>query len=274
MSNVLNKPKQNYSIETKITSFIDRIELKTLGSDRGRRLYKISKRLFDIIVASGTLLAVFPLIAIGALAVKITSPGPAFYRAKRAGLGGRQFDMYKLRTMHNGKDSRDRKITAVHDDRITPVGKLLRKTKIDELPQLWNILRGEMSVVGPRPEEWDIVDRYYTPEQRLILETRPGIACPVDVRWYPDLTYHDPPPPGISIQEWYLRRHLPAQVAEGVHYVKQQSLLLDLEVIGRMVICVLVYSWLPPKKRPLPPTQAGMSQVAYRSSSLDRGSSL
>jgi lipopolysaccharide/colanic/teichoic acid biosynthesis glycosyltransferase len=272
MSNILNKPKQDYSIETKITSFTEGLEWITLGRDSDRRLFKISKRLFDIIVASGTLLVVLPLILIGALAVKLTSPGPAFYRAKRAGLGGQSFEMYKLRTMHNGKDSHDRKITAVQDDRITSVGKFLRKTKIDELPQLWNILRGEMSVVGPRPEEWDIVERYYTPEQRQILETRPGIACPVDVRWYPDLTYHDPPPPGISIQEWYLGRHLPAQVAEGVHYVEQQSLLLDLEVIGRMIICVAVYSWLLPKKQPLPSNQAGLSEVTYRSTPPEKES--
>jgi lipopolysaccharide/colanic/teichoic acid biosynthesis glycosyltransferase len=215
------------------------------------------KHLFDIVCASGALLVTWPLILIGALAVKFTSPGPAFYRAKRAGLGGKPFDMLKLRTMRVDTDTPDRRVTAERDDRITPVGALLRKFKIDELPQFWNVLRGDMSIVGPRPEDWDIVQQYYTPEQRRTLEVRPGIAALADVRWYPDLTYHDPPPAGISIQEWYLRRHLPAQVAEGLRYVKQQSMLLDLRVLAQMIFCVLVYPWLPPKKQPLSLEQQG-----------------
>ena len=220
-------------------------------SNNNKHLYKITKRLLDIFISISILLLVSPLILIGALLVKLTSPGPAFYRAKRAGLGGKPFDMFKLRTMFINTDTSDRKITEAVDDRITPIGKLLRKFKIDELPQFWNVLWGDMSIVGPRPEDWEIVDKYYIPEQRFILETPPGIACPVDVRWYPDLTYHDPPPAGVSIQEWYLNRHLSAQVAEGMRYVEQQSLLLDLKVIGQTAFCILVYSWLPPKRQPL-----------------------
>ena len=75
----------------------------------------------------------------------------------------------------------------------------------------------------------------------------PGIASPLDVQWYPDLTYHDPAPPGMPIQEHYLQRHLPIQVAEAIRYVERQSLLLDFEVILRMIFCVLVHSWLMPK---------------------------
>jgi len=111
----------------------------------------IGKRLFDIVFSAGVLLVTWPLIVIGALAVKLTSPGPAFYRAKRAGVGGRPFAMLKFRTMRIGSDTPDRKITAEHDDRITPVGRWLRKFEIDELPQFWNVLCGDMSVVGPRP---------------------------------------------------------------------------------------------------------------------------
>lgn len=212
----------------------------------------MTKRLFDIACASCALLVTWPLILIGALAVKITSPGPAFYQAKRAGLGGQPFDMLKLRTMYIGADTPDRRVTAERDDRITPVGGLLRKFKIDELPQFWNVLKGDMSIVGPRPEDWDIVQQYYTSEQRRILEVRPGIASTVEVRWYPDLTYYDPPPAGVSIQEWYLRRHMPAQLAEGLRYVEKQSMLLDLKVIVQAIFCVLVRSWLlPPRKQPL-----------------------
>ena len=215
------------------------------------------KRLFDVVFASCTLLVTWPLILVGVLAIKLTSPGPIFYRAKRAGLRGRPFDMLKLRSMYIGTDTTDRRVTAEGDDRIMPVGHLLRKFKIDELPQFWNVLRGEMSIVGPRPEDWDIVERHYTTEQRLTLEVRPGIAALADVRWYPDLTYHDPPPEGVPIQEWYLSRHMPAQAAEGLRYVEQRSLLFDLKILAQIVFCVLVYSWLPPQKRPLSGEQHG-----------------
>jgi lipopolysaccharide/colanic/teichoic acid biosynthesis glycosyltransferase len=174
------------------------------------------KRLFDLVVAGCALLITWPLILIGALFVKFTSLGPAFYRAKRAGLGGQPFEMLKLRTMHIGTDSPDRRITSERDDRIAPVGAWLRKFKIDELLQVWNVVRGEMSFVGPRPEDWEIVERHYTLKQRRTLEVRPGIAVLVDVCWYPDLTHLDPPPEGVPIQEWYLKRHFPVQVAESL----------------------------------------------------------
>jgi lipopolysaccharide/colanic/teichoic acid biosynthesis glycosyltransferase len=215
------------------------------------------KRVLDVVLAACALVVTGPLILLGALAVKCTSRGPAFYRAKRAGKGGRPFFMLKLRTMRIGTDTADRKITAAQDDRTTAVGRILRKLKIDEFPQFWNVFRGDMSIVGPRPEDWDIVQQHYTAEQRRALDVRPGIASPVDVQWYPDLTYHDPAPPGVPAQEHYLRRHLPVQAAEAVRYVERQSLLLDLRVILKLMFCVLVRSWLPGPKRPLPPVAGG-----------------
>jgi lipopolysaccharide/colanic/teichoic acid biosynthesis glycosyltransferase len=210
------------------------------------------KRAFDVVAALAALALTGPLIAIGALLVVLSSPGPAFYRARRAGLHGRPFDVLKLRTMRVGTDTPDRRITAARDDRVTPVGRFLRRSKIDELPQFWNVLVGEMSVVGPRPEAVDIVERYYTSEQRRTLEVRPGLASPADVRWYPDLTYHDPPPPGVPIQEHYLARHMPAQLEEALRYVDQQDFWLDLRVVAQTAACVLFRSWVPPKRRPLP----------------------
>jgi lipopolysaccharide/colanic/teichoic acid biosynthesis glycosyltransferase len=207
------------------------------------RLFHGVKRCLDVVIAVSALVMTGPVVALAALAVKLGSTGPVFYRAKRAGLHGQPFFMLKLRTMRVGGDSADRKITAEDDDRVTAVGRLLRKLKIDELPQFWNVLRGDMAIVGPRPEDWDIVQQHYTPTQRRSLEARPGIASPVDVEWYPDLTYHDPAPLG---------RHLPVQAAEAIRYVERQSLRLDLGVIVRLIFCVLVRSWLPPRKKPLP----------------------
>lgn len=215
------------------------------------------KRCFDAAVAALVLGLAWPLIAVGALLVWLTSPGPGFYRARRAGLHGRPFDVLKLRTMRVGTDTPDRRITDANDDRVTALGRFLRRSKIDELPQFWNVLVGEMSVVGPRPEAVDIVERYYSPEQRRTLEVRPGLASPADVRWYPDLTYHDPPPPGVPIQEHYLARHMPAQLEEALRYVDEQSLWLDLRVIVQTAACVLFRSWLPPKRKPLPDGSGG-----------------
>ena len=146
----------------------------------------------------------------------------------------------------NGRNSS--RISEKDDGRVTRVGRILRKSKLDELPQFWNVLRGDMSIVGPRPEDWDIVQQHYTPEQRRSLEIRPGITSPAQVRWFPDMTYHDPPPEGVAIEEYYLQRHLPAKLAEELRYVDQQSLLLDFKILAQTVWCLLMRSWLIPPK--------------------------
>ncbi|MEQ1633212.1 MAG: sugar transferase [Planctomycetota bacterium] len=220
----------------------------TMADKRG---YLFCKRAFDLVVAGSLLLATLPICALAAVAVKLTSKGPVFYRARRAGLHGRPFLMLKFRTMRTASDTADRKITDARDDRITAIGALLRKTKVDELPQLWNVLRGEMSIVGPRPEDHDFVVQHYSTEHMRSLATRPGIACTAEVRWYPDLTFHDPAPPGVSTQEHYLRRHMPAQVAEGIRYAEQQNLWLDCKILLQTAACVLFRSWVPQPKRPV-----------------------
>jgi lipopolysaccharide/colanic/teichoic acid biosynthesis glycosyltransferase len=229
-------------------------------------LTRAIKRTFDIAVAVVILTVTSPLLLLASLLVKLTSPGPVFYRAHRAGYRGASFHMLKFRTMRTGSDSKDRMVTAARDDRITPIGNLLRKTKVDELPQLWNVLRGEMSIVGPRPEDWGIVQEHYRPEHRRALLTRPGIVCTPEILWYPDLTYHDPPPPGVAIQQHYIERHMPAQALEGARYAEQQSLWLDFKIMALTAFNVLVRSWWPPKPKPLPP---GGYRVASSSVAAD-----
>jgi lipopolysaccharide/colanic/teichoic acid biosynthesis glycosyltransferase len=209
------------------------------------------KRLFDVTVALCALVITWPLILVGAVAVRLTSPGPAFYRARRAGRNGKLFYMLKLRTMRVATDSVNRRITEDNDDRITPVGHVLRKLRIDELPQFWNVLRGDMSVVGPRPEDWDLVQNHYTPSQWEVLRVAPGIVSPADLYWYPDQTYHDPPPPGVALQDHYIRCHLPAKLAKEAEYIENQSILVDMMVVVQTAFCVLFYSWRPPRRRSL-----------------------
>src|SRR5215471_4668235 len=133
----------------------------------------------EAVIALAGLVMVVPLIALAAIAIAVTSRGPVIFRQKRMGRKGRPFTMYKLRTMRVANSGPQ--VTAGDDVRVTPVGKFLRKTKLDELPELWNVLKGDMSLIGPRPE----VPRYIDledPVWRLVLEARPGIADPMTLR--------------------------------------------------------------------------------------------
>lgn len=136
----------------------------------------MAKRFFDIVFSLLAIAFASPLMFGAALAIALSSPGPILYRARRAGLGGIPFTMHKFRTMHHNRPSAGPVITSVNDPRTFAVGRMLRKFKIDELPQLFDVLRGEMSIVGPRPEDPAIVERYYTPEHRRTLNVKPGIT--------------------------------------------------------------------------------------------------
>src|SRR6266446_6003127 len=137
----------------------------------------MAKRLFDICVAAAALIVGAPLLGLAALGIRLASRGPILYRATRIGLRGRRFTMYKLRTMHVARAAGPL-ITGTDDPRVFAWGRLLRHTKIDELPQLWNVLRGDMAIVGPRPEDPAIVERYYSAADFGTLNVRPGLASP------------------------------------------------------------------------------------------------
>jgi lipopolysaccharide/colanic/teichoic acid biosynthesis glycosyltransferase len=136
---------------------------------------KPAKRLFDLFGASLGLLLVWPVFLVVALLIRLEDGGPVFYRQERVGYRGRPFRIWKFRTMVATADTRGPPLTAVDDPRITRVGRWLRRFKVDELPQLLNVLAGEMSLVGPRPEVPRYVARY-TADQRRVLELMPGIT--------------------------------------------------------------------------------------------------
>ena len=157
------------------------------------------KRCFDVIVSAAGLLLFVPLFPLMALAIRLDSPGPAIFSQLRAGLGGRPFRMYKLRSMY--RDAEDQLSDLVDldalpepafklrdDPRVTRVGRLLRRLSLDELPQLWNVLRGDMSIVGPRPEELALVARYQ-PEHRFRLQVKPGMTGPMQVSGRGELAF-------------------------------------------------------------------------------------
>lgn len=184
------------------------------------------KRLFDVMVSGIGLLALSPLLLAIGLAVRLTSPGPALYKAKRVGRDGELFTLYKFRSMVADADKQGPGVTTAGDSRVTPVGRILRRTKLDELPQLFNVLRGDMSLVGPRPEDPRYV-ALYTPEQRAVLRVRPGITSPASVHYRDEERILQ----GENWETQYMTQVLPAKLALDLEYAQQANLLTDLKII-------------------------------------------
>ncbi len=207
----------------------------------------MSKRAFDLALAVPAMAVAIPLIALAAVAIRLTSPGPVLYRATRVGRGNRPFTMFKLRTMHvhrsqgSGKIA-DSAITAKNDPRVFRVGAVLRSTKLDELPQLFNVLRGEMSLVGPRPEDPRFVAEHYTPAHLATLDVPPGLTSPGSVWYYAsaeaELTADDP-------ERHYVERVLPLKLALDLVYVRGISVWYDVALIARTVrvLGALLLGW-------------------------------
>jgi lipopolysaccharide/colanic/teichoic acid biosynthesis glycosyltransferase len=135
------------------------------------------RRLVDVAVAAAALAVLSPVLAVVGLLIRFSSPGPVVYRARRVGLHGQTFTIFKFRTMRTEADGGGA-ITASGDPRVYPLGSWLRRHKVDELPQLVNVLRGEMSLIGPRPEDPQIVATHYRDEHLLTLDVRPGLTSP------------------------------------------------------------------------------------------------
>lgn len=190
------------------------------------------KRLFDVALAGAALLLSAPLLVAAGVGIRLASPGPILYRARRVGLGGREFTMFKLRTMHVAASSGGSVITAQHDRRVFRVGGWLRKSKIDELPQLLNILRGDMSIVGPRPEDPAIVERHYTEAYRKTLMVRPGLASPGSIFNY---THGERMLSAAQPERDYVERLLPVKMAIELVYVRRAGVWYDLGIIARTV---------------------------------------
>jgi lipopolysaccharide/colanic/teichoic acid biosynthesis glycosyltransferase len=184
----------------------------------GLAWYLPLKRLGDFVFAAGLLIVSAPLVILGALLVRMTSRGPAFYRQVRLGQKGKSFTLLKLRTMRHNAEAETGPVWSAHNDsRVTPLGRLLRKTHIDEFPQLINVLKGEMSLVGPRPERPEFVAKLVTeiPFYRDRLQVQPGITGLAQLRLPPDATLE------------CVRR----KVMHDVYYVRHVNPLLDFKLL-------------------------------------------
>ena len=197
-------------------------------SHRGYRIGDGLKRAFDVVIAFFGLLLLSPIFAAIAIWIKRDSPGPVYYRGKRSGKDEKLFDILKFRTMYETPASyAGPKITGQDDPRITPMGKWLRHTKLNELPQLLNVLKGEMSLVGPRPEDPDIVSTWSEDERGEILSVRPGITSPASVL-YRDEEHQLQ---NKQVMDTYLKVIAPDKQRLDQLYVRNRSFLLDMDVL-------------------------------------------
>ncbi len=186
------------------------------------------KCIFDFVVALLGLVCLAPIFLIIAWLIRRDSPGPIFYRGLRAGRTGKPFKILKFRTMYHSLESdQGPKVTAHGDERITPYGKWLRQTKINELPQLWNVLIGEMSLVGPRPEDVDIVDCWPEEIRKEFLSVRPGLTSPTSIMFRNEEDQLDP----ARVMKNYLFQILPSKLRLDLLYIRNRNILTDIDVI-------------------------------------------
>ena len=186
------------------------------------------KRVFDLVISGSLLVILSPVFIYLAWRIKRDSPGPVFYRGLRTGKDGVNFYIFKLRTMYEHPDSyQGSRVTAQDDPRITPVGRRLRDTKLNELPQLWNVFKGEMSLVGPRPEDPQIVDEWTEETRSEILSVRPGMTSPASILYYDEenLLLNG------KVMQIYMDDVLPSKLRLDQLYVRYRSFLGDLDVL-------------------------------------------
>jgi lipopolysaccharide/colanic/teichoic acid biosynthesis glycosyltransferase len=194
------------------------------------------RRLLDLVVAATVLIVSSPVLLVAAVAVRVGSRGPILYGAPRSGREGREFRMWKFRTMVADAAVVGGPITAPGDPRITRVGAILRKTKIDEIPQFANVITGDMALVGPRPEDPGIVDRY-TPRQRETLRVRPGVTSPGSLFYEREQVATIPA--GADAEEYYLEHLLGPKLDVELEYLERRTVGSDLRVLADTVGHVL-----------------------------------
>lgn len=190
---------------------------------------KFGKRFFDAILSAFGLFVLSPLLALVAVAVRLTSPGPAIFRQQRTGQFEKPFFILKFRSMRPAPAGKGALLTAAGDPRITPLGHFLRKTKIDELPQLFNVLRGDMSLVGPRPEV-PLYTSQYNQSQKRVLDVKPGITSP-QINFDEEALMASRP----DKEEFYLAEILPAKLECDLAYCEDIRFVADLKILFHTV---------------------------------------
>ena len=195
-------------------------------------MYEFLKRCFDLLFAVCFLIVFSPIYIISWLVIKIVSPGPAIYKAERVGKGGKLFKCYKFRSMR--VDSGKVRLTTLeNDDRIFPFGKFIRKAKIDEMPQVVNILKGEMTVVGPRPEDKENADKVYVGDFVHILDVKPGLTSTASLY---DYTHGEL----FEDEESYEKEFMPKKLKLELYYVNHRSFWYDIQLTLRTAWLIIL----------------------------------
>jgi lipopolysaccharide/colanic/teichoic acid biosynthesis glycosyltransferase len=189
------------------------------------------KRLFDVTFSSIGLIFLAPLFIAVALLIKLNSKGPVFFRQERIGKNFRSFRIYKFRTMVNDAEKTGPQITLSGDQRITKIGDYLRKLKIDEMPQLINVLKGDMSFVGSRPEVKKYVEMFQTDYEKL-LKIRPGITDPASIKYSKE---EDILSSSENWEEEYIKKILPNKIKFSLQYVDNHNMITDLKIIMQTI---------------------------------------
>lgn len=195
-------------------------------------IYSFVKRFLDIILSLLAIIILSPIFLLSSIFIKLSSPGPVFFCANRIGKNKKHFKMFKFRSMYMN-DEKGHIITLRSDQRIFPYGRFMRKSKIDELPQLLNILKGEMSIVGWRPEDEENVEEVFISEFREILKTKPGLTSPGSLFDYTHGELYED-------EERYIKEFLPIKLKLELYYVRNRSIMYDLELIIRTVVTILL----------------------------------
>ena len=190
------------------------------------------KRSLDIFLVILTIVLGWWLYLLTALIIKITSPGPVFYKAKRMGKNGKEFVLYKFRSMRVDS-GRVRVITLNSDDRVFPFGRFIRKTKIDELPQLFNIIKGDMSIVGPRPEDVGVAQSYFDGEYEKIYKVLPGLTSAASLYDYTHGELYES-------QEEYIKNFMPVKLEMEVYYANNSSFFYDIAIIFKTAYVIIL----------------------------------
>ncbi len=230
------------------TTTTTKAHMTTLASRHSNVIKDLLKRTFDLLVATVSVLLLAPIFALVAWRIRRDSPGPVFYRGPRVGRGGEIFQIIKFRTMYERPESYvGPNITAGDDPRITPLGKWLRNTKLNELPQLWNVLKGEMSLVGPRPEYPEIVAAWPTEARIEILSVRPGVTSPASILYRDEESLLQ----GSRLMTTYLDQIQPSKLRLDQLYVRYRSFWGDLDIIfwTLLVLILQARSFAPPEGR-------------------------
>ncbi len=242
-------------------------DMKAVGATRALSASGLfAKHLLDFLLASLGMLCVMPVFILVAILIRLDTPGPIFFRQRRVGQYGKPFHIFKFRTMVDGAHKMGSRLTVKRDPRVTRLGKLLRWSKLDELPQLLNVMRGEMSMIGPRPEDPHFV-QYYSPLQRQVLSLRPGIVGPSQIEGRDEVEDY---PDGLADTEGYYVDHiLPPKLARDLEYVRTATFGGDLRLLFHGVWVTVVgafhakYIWRRRRRAALMAVDIAISLLTY-----------